>query len=160
MIARLLACLALGALACACATKPRARTYADVETAVARMQADWERSQLTDHPQKSLITRDLRFRLFFQLPLAERAVVVMDSFASTDLDGELAFFMLQRLIHRDGEGGGTASAIEDRAYTAALFRLIESFSEVQVRRFCYDEARYARFRRNLRRWKAYCQPPA
>lgn len=161
MTARFLVGSALGMLFCACHTAP-VDTYADVEANVARMRADWERSQLTDHPQQNLLTRDRRYELFFRLPLSERAVVVMDSFANADLDGELAFMMGQMLLCRTQAasaipGSRGATPAFDRAYTAALFQTIESHSESQVRRFCYDEARYQRFQRNLRHWKAYCQ---
>lgn len=160
---RFFLCIAFGVLPCACTTTPQAHTYADVEANVARMRADWERSQLTDSPQQSLITRDRRYALFFQLPLPERAVVIMHSFANADLDGELAFMMGQMLLCRTQTDSaipgsrGTSPAL-DRAYTASLFQIIGGYSETQVRHFCYDdESRYVRFRRNLRRWKAYCQ---
>lgn len=138
------------------ATPPAARTFADVEVAVTRMQAEWQRSQLTAHPQGSLITRDRRFELFYGLPMSERAVVVMDSFAGAELDGELAFMMGQMLLYRSHPGA--ARTKDDRLYTTALFRVIENYPTARVKRFCwYDADRYARFRRNLRRWKWYCQ---
>jgi hypothetical protein len=161
MTARLLGIATVVVLFSACVSTPPVRTYADLEAAVTRMRADWQRSQLTDHPQETLITSDLSYKLFFRLPLAERAVVVMDSFASADLDGEYASTMGLMLYYRtqpDSRSLGTSSRHDDdRAYTVALFRAIESHSEEQVRRFCRDEIRYARFQRNLRRWKAYCQ---
>jgi hypothetical protein len=49
-----------------------------------------------------------------------------------------------------------ASRAESRAYSTALFRRIESFPDAQIRRFCGDDVCYARFHRNLRRWKVYC----
>jgi hypothetical protein len=135
-----------------------------LQAAVTRLGADWQRSQLTNHPQQTLIPSDLRYKLFFRLPLSERAVVVMDSFASADLDGEYASTMGLMLLYRtqpDSRSLLTSShPDDDRAYTAALFRAIESHSPEQVRRFCRNEIRYARFQRNLRRWKKYCQLPA
>ena len=156
--ARFLAVAALCMLPCACTSPKSARTYADLEVAVVRMQADYSRSQLTEHPQQNCITRDLRYKLFFQLPLEERAVVVLDSFANASLDGELAFMMSQMLRCRT-QAAAESQRPQDtdgRAYAVALFRAIEGYSEAQVRRFCGDEAHYRLFRRNLRRWKENC----
>jgi hypothetical protein len=145
----------------ACVFPSPVRKYADLEAAVTRMRADWQRSQLTDHPQETLILSDLSYKLFFRLPLAERAVVVMDSFANADLDGEYASTMGLMLSYRTKPDSRSllrpSRREDDRAYTVALFRAIESHSEQQVRRFCRDEIRYAWFQRNVRRWKAYCQ---
>jgi hypothetical protein len=150
---------ALCALSCTCFASPTVRTYADVEAAITRMEAEWQRSQLTDHPKQTRITRDLRFHLFFQLPLAERAVVVMERFANAEFDGEVGFMMGQML--RYPTEPGVAGATVDPAYTTALFRTIEGYSDAQVRRFCFDDAeRHARFRRNLRHWKAECHVKA
>ena len=157
--ARLLAVAALGMLPCACTSPKSARTYTDVEVAVVRMQADYARSKLTEHPQQNCITRDLRYKLFFQLPLEERAVVVMDSFANASLDGELAF-MMSLMLQGHTQAAAESQRPQDtdgRAYTIALFRAIEGYSEAQVRRFCGDEAHYRLFRRNLRRWKENCR---
>ena len=151
--APILAAAALSVLPCACTSPQSARTYTDVEVAVARMQADYQRSQLTEHPQQSCITSDLKYNLFFRLPLAERAVVVMDSFANASLDGELACTMGLILQCRTQVAWQRPQDAHDRAYTVALFRTIESYSEAQVRRFCGDEVHYKLFRRNLRRWK-------
>ena len=159
MTARSLVTLALATLSCACSNSPPVHTYADVEAAVTRMQAEWQRSQLTDHPQQVLITQDRRYHLFFKLPLAERAIVVMDQFANFEFDGEAASTMGLMLLYRTQPTSNDAEP--DPAYTASLFRIIDGYSEEQVRRFCFHhEARYARFRRNLQRWKKYCQLPA
>jgi hypothetical protein len=145
----------LGAISCTCFASSPIRTFADVEAALARLLAEWQRSQLTDHPKQTYIPGDLRFHLFYQLPLAERAVVVMERFANAEFDGEVGFMMGQMLRYR--KEPGFAGATVDPAYTTALFHAIESYSEAQVRRFCSDDAeRYARFRRNLRHWKAQC----
>ncbi len=158
MTTRFLVCVALGVLPCACTTSPQVRTYADVEANIARMQADWERSQLTDHPQQSLSTCDRSFELFFHLPLSERAAVIIDSFANAELDGELAFMMGQMLLCRTKANSDIPGSLHkvaptfDRAYTITLFQTIEAYPEAEVRRFCYNDVRYTRFLRNLRSW--------
>jgi hypothetical protein len=105
---RSLVTLALATVSCACSHSPSVRTYADVEVAVTRMQAEWQRSQLTEQPQQVLITQDRRYELFFKLPLIERAIVVMDQFANIEFDGEVAFTMALMLRYRTQPASGDA----------------------------------------------------
>jgi hypothetical protein len=156
MTARSMATLVLATAYCACSNSRQVRTFADVEAAVTRMQAEWQRSQLTEQPQQVLITQDLRCSLFYKLPLAERAIVVMEQFATLEFDGETASTMGLMLLYRTKFTSENVKV--DPAYTAALFRIIDSYPEQQVRRFCCNEARFARFKRNLQRWKTYCNP--
>ena len=153
------------ALLSACSSAPSARSFADIEATVARTAADWKRSQLTSQPQRGLGTRFLRHDLFFQLPFEERVVVVMDSFATSVLDGELAFLLSLKLHFRTKEsiaarGSSNGPSADDRAYTAAIFQKIESYPDEQVRLFCMTEDRYQMFKENLRRWKTKCLPTA
>lgn len=156
--ARFLAVAALTVLPCSCTFPRFARTYTDVEVAVVRMHADYACSQLTEHPPQNCITRDLRYKLFFHLPLEERAVVVMDSFANVSLDGELASMMSLMLRGRTRlkADGQRSQDTYGRAYNVALFCAIDGYSEAQVRRFCGDETHYTLFRRNPRRRKEKC----
>jgi len=118
----------------------RVRTNADLEAEVARNAARFQRSQLTWRPQRNLDNSALSFSLFFQLPLEERAVHIMSSFAAEDLDGEAYERMYARL-----------------SYTLAIFRRIDNYSDHQVRAFCITDEDYARFRKHLGWWKKVCR---
>ncbi len=137
----------------------KARTFADVAAALARMRAEYARSQLTDHPQESCITRDLQNILFYQLPMSERAVAIMEAFSTTEFDGEIGMFMSLKLTCRTREDcvlnpsryPGTTP--ENRAYTRKLFRIMECYPQARVREFCGSAENYERYRKNLKHWK-------
>ena len=157
-------CLPLvSALSCCCCVAPpgRVRTNADLEAEVARNAARFQRSQLTWRPQRNLDNSALSFSLFFQLPLEERAVHIMSSFAAEDLDGEAYERMYARLSYRTEPrfwwGSPKPPTAEDKAYTLAIFRRIDNYSDHQVRAFCITDEDYARFRKHLGWWKKVCR---
>lgn len=151
----------LGAALPACTVSHgTARTFADVEAIAARTEAEWTRSQLTSHPQQRLLLRDLRFRLFFQLPFEERVVVIIDSFAHTRFDGEVAWFMSMLLTSPTIHDLTTPETAASRAYTKSIFEAIDRFPESRLRAFCRTDAGFALFQQNLKRWRSQCLSPA
>jgi len=134
------------------------KTYADLEAAVRRYEARYQRSQLTSRPARSLRGSDLSDKLFYQLPLSERVVCIMDSFARVELDGEYGFEMFVMLSYSSGRGSFARNppTAADRAYTKAIFQTIDGFSEEQIREFCLGFGEYSRFQKNLKRWRARC----
>ena len=149
--------------ACGCITDQSGspQTYAGLEAEVSRNAARFERSQLTRNPEQNLDSSELTFSLFFQLPLSERVVYIMDSFARVELDGEYAERMYAMLcnLRKPKAWWETPSppTAEDEAYTRAIFRTIESYRESQLRSFCREAGSYARFQKNLQTWKERCK---
>ena len=151
-------------LLCSCASQRLSsiHTYADLEAETRRTTVRYLSSQLTSKPQQTLDTLDLAYGLFFQLPLRERVVYVMDSFANYDLDGENAEVMWAMLCNRNKPATGAGwpfphpRPAEDIAYTNAIFHTIDSFSDAQVREFCRGPEQYKRFWKNLKFWKGEC----
>ena len=148
------------------------QTYADLEASMWRRHYQYQSSQLTNHPLRDPGWRDREFTLFFQLPLRERVIDIMTSFARVQTDGETGE-MLSAMLHYRGDAksywqpkgdmivGGNPTP-EDRAYTRAIFRTIDGFSEEKVRRFCAaagggeEDKSYALFQKNLKNWKEWC----
>ena len=133
------------------------KTYAELEAALARNTALFERSQLTANPERYLDDSDLNFSLFYRLPLDERVVAIMASFKNEELDGEYAEMMWGMLSYRHERNNYiepvSSFDFADRAYTRAIFRMIDSYSDAQIRAFCGNKVSYARFQKNLKIWK-------
>jgi hypothetical protein len=152
---------ALGACGCATNHPCSPKTYAGLEAEVSRNAARYERSQLTRNPEQNLDSSELTFSLFFQLPLSERVVYIMDSFARVELDGEYAERMYAMLCNPRKPKAWWETpdppTAEDEAYTRAIFRTIDSYRESQLRSFCREAGSYTRFQKNLQRWKGRCR---
>jgi hypothetical protein len=128
---------------------------------LARYRVQYEASQLTAHPQRYLDTSHLYDTLFYQLPISERVIYVMESFANVTLDGEYSERMRIKLTHLkdplyDDQLPPDATRA-DKAYTKLLFTKIDSYSDAQIRAFCMTPQAYARFEENLKQWKSICR---
>lgn len=158
-----------------CANKSPApvQTYADLEASMWQRLYAYRSSQLSDHPLRNPGWRDGQFALFFQLPLCERVVAIMTSFATVQTDGETGEMLSTMLRYRgDPEGSWQPQRDgflplykpmpEDQAYTHAIFRTIDRYGEKKIRRFCQavgngdGEKSYALFQTNLKNWKQWC----
>jgi hypothetical protein len=139
------------------------KTYADLKAAVCRYQATYQRAQLTRKPEeRSLMSSVLSRTLFYQLPLSERVVCIMDSFAQVELDGEYAedmdYMLTYSSLPKTIKGWDPLTAA-DRSYTRAIFRTIDGYSEEQIRAFCWGSDKdYERFQKNLKIWRERCIP--
>ena len=147
---------------CSCASQRLSsiHTYADLEAEMSRRTISYRCSQLTRHPQDHLWLSDDGVKVFFQLPFRERVFDIMDSFSKTELDGEYAENMMAMLLNKNEPRNWLAipnpHPAEDIAYTNAIFDTIDSFTDAQVRNFCWSRENYERFEKNLKRWKAKC----
>lgn len=135
----------------------RVQTYADLKAAVCQNAARFQRSQLTDKPERSLYSSGLALELFYKLPVSERVIYIMDSFASEDLDGEYAEDMLIMLCNpKKPAFPHSPSTAEEKIYTQTIFQIIDGYNQDQIRAFCSGFGNYARFHNNLKIWKDSC----
>ena len=80
---------------------PKVHTYADMEAEITRNATRYNESQLLQHPEQTFDDTELVSSHFYQLPLSERVVYVMASFAQVKLDGEEAERMEVFLTYRN-----------------------------------------------------------
>lgn len=138
---------------------PKIHTYADMEAEITR-NAERHNEGLLSSGKIDFDDTEFMSSLFDELPLSERAVSIIASFAQEILDGEKAEFMYYRLtcehyphVLRDSVPPTTPA---DRAYTRDLFKTIHSFSDEQLKSFCNSVGDYERFRKNLHHWEKVC----
>ena len=147
---------------CSCASQPtgRVQTYADLKAEVCRYIASYQQSQLTHRPETGINSSRLSLTFFYQLPLSERVVCIMDSFAQVELDGEYSDQMIMMLTDAKVPfQGAYILDASDRVYTRAIFHTIDGYSEEQIRAFCWGSDKdYARFQKNLKIWRERCIP--
>jgi hypothetical protein len=134
------------------------RTFADLKAESWRLGMSYARSQLSSHPQQSVTPSDAEARLFYQLPLDERAVYIAYLFTVTppeQFDGERSESM-HILLTRQSAWDPRVPA--DPAYTAELFSMLNAYSEKQLRSFAvYVGGDAAQFHKNLQLWQAIIQ---
>jgi hypothetical protein len=138
------------------------KTNADVDAELARYRSTYQASQLTSRPQRDLDPSHLYDTLFYRLPISERAIYVMESFANVTLDGEYSERMQIKLIHLrdphyDSQVVPPNTTPADKEYTKLLYKTIDSYSDAQIRAFCGTPEAYARFQQNLKQWKKFCR---
>jgi hypothetical protein len=142
------------------ALKLKVHTYADLEAEITRNAERYNDSLLTSGEKRDFDDTELISSLFYQLPLPERVVYVIASFAQASLDGEKADVMYLFLTHQYYPHTQTdpvpPRTKEDVVYTRSIFNKIHSYDKDQLQAFSSRLGNYARFQKNLQIWEKRC----